>query len=153
MNQTTANVTALNATYFVYKKIQTDLQHFLWVEHSPALFAVTWWCWTKWNTQGVMTLAFYSLSKTDVSVFVKDFPSQAEWFTFSLSLYLSLFLSLWVIFNLNVISNVIQTYSQSLNLSFVKKYNKKDFFDITILKPLYSLSLSHRNTHTITQFK
>lgn len=101
-----------------------------------------------------MTLAFYSLSKTDVSVFVEDFPSQAEWFTFSLSLYLSLFLSLWVIFNLNVISNVIQTYSQSLNLSFVKKYNKKDFFDITILKPLFtlslSLSLSQKHTYNYT---
>lgn len=97
-----------------------------------------------------MTLAFYSLSKTDVSVFVEDFPSQAEWFTFSLSLYLSLFLSLWVIFNVNVISNVIQTYSQSLNLSFVKKYNKKDFFDITILKPLYSLSLSQKHTYNYT---
>lgn len=152
MNQTTANVTALNATYFVDKKIQTDFQHFLWVDHFPALFAVIWWCCTKWNTQGVMTLAFYSLSKTDVSVFVEDFPSQAEWFTFSLSHFISL--SLWVIFNLNVISNVIQTYSQSLNLSFIKKYNKKDFFDITILKPLFtlslSLSLSQKHTYNYT---
>lgn len=41
VNQTTANVTALNATYFVDKKIQTDFQHFLWVDHFPALFAVT----------------------------------------------------------------------------------------------------------------